>query len=209
MNDDFKVVIILKDLANNFPIFLEQARIKLLKHTKLIGSHCENELVSDVLFTVIDKLKTSILIDRFYQMTKQDRLRLYVLKAISTNTSFFSAPYLQKKLKEKNQPRIFDNYDYFSQIEEPEEREEEDLQFVKDASITIYIKSMLVLPKSKELFGDDYRYYTELFKEYTSTNSSYQTLASKYNIPKSSIAFHLRQVKDKIREELIRTNNLY
>ena len=202
ISKDEKCAYILHDLGKNFPIFLEQARIKLFKQRKICDKNSYMEMVSDVVFSVIDKLKTTEVINRFYDMAKSDKLRLYILKGVSTNSSYVSSPFLQKKLKENNKLRIFDNYDYFIEIESPEEIEEEEIRFATDISTACLIKSMLEKPKATLLFGDDWKYYTMLFKEYVSTNSSYQTLADKYHIPRSSISFHIRQVKNIIKKEL-------
>jgi len=204
-NANEKVAVILNDLAINYNEFLKQAKTKLYKQKRICDVDAYKELVSDVMFSVIQKLNNITDIDRFYKMTLQDKLKLYILKGISTNSSFYSAPFLQKKLKETNRLQVFDNYDYPVQSEEDEN--EILLKEIKENALIADIKSMLEMPRAKEIFGDEYKYYSMLFKEYVSTGASYQTLAIKYNIPKSSIAFHIRIVKEAIRKELNKENN--
>ena len=206
MTKDDKVAFILHDLAKNFDLFTHQAKVKLYKHRKLVGEGQEYEIVSDVLFSVIDKLKTEEIIDRFYNMAEASKLSLYILKAVSTNTSYYSSPYLQKKIKETNHFHIFDNLNYY-QIETPEDYDIEESKLVMDTSIVFAIKDMLEPPKAINIFGkEDWEYYTRIFKEYISSPCSYQSLSDKYDIPKSNIAFHIRKVKNLIKDELDKTN---
>jgi len=240
ITDDEKVAVIPKDLSANFNTFCKQARIKLYKHRKLVGENQERELVSDVMFSVIDKLKNSTTIDRFFKMAVKDRLKLYIFKAISTNTSFYSAPYLQKKIKEANRLELFENRNYYNDfalndesslkdgpwihtsstyqkrlddyknkiiIEPTDDDGEKELSLINDTLIALEIRKMLELPIAPKLFGEDWKYYTQLFKEYVSTDCSYKSLSIKYNIPKSSIAFHIRRTKDIIRNELEKNNH--
>lgn len=195
MNKDEKVEAILSDMSTNYLEFCRQAKIKLYKHAKLCDNNSYKELVSDVLFSVISKLNTTENINKFYKMTEKNKLKLYILKGISTNTSFFSAPFLRKKLQESKRLIFYDNIEYYEEeFDEITEQEEE--------NIINLINSFLEKPKAPELFGEDWKYYTNLFKEYIHTKSTYASLGQKYSIPVSSIAFHIRYVKTKIREEL-------
>ena len=124
---DEKVAFILKDLSLNYKVFLQQAKNKLYKHIKLCGKDAYHELVSDVIYSVIQKLNNIEDINRFYKMTVNNKLRLYVLKGISTNTSYYSAPFLQKKLKENNRLSVFDNINYLMTDENDED------EILKDA----------------------------------------------------------------------------
>jgi hypothetical protein len=189
---------VLDNLADNYDIFLDQARIKLNKHSRLCSQDAYKELGADVIFSIVQKLDSSSNIDFYFSMINEDKLKLYTLKAISTNTSFYSAPFLRQKIQDNNKLLYIDNI-----VNEDEDfKERENKENIQDLLVS-NVKQYLELPKAKELFGEDWHYYTNLFKEYINTESSYSSLSKKYSIPKSSIAFHIRYVKSILRTELL------
>lgn len=201
-NED-KIAYILNDLAKNYQEFLKQATFKLKKQSKILNPDKDaSELVSDVTFSVIDKLKTIESIDRFHYMAWQNTLKLYILKAIDCNTRFYSSPFLRGKLKIHNRTQYDDIKDY---VDDTNDIEVEELR--KEWTVNI-ILDMLEQPNAERIFGEQWWYFTEIFKEYIFNDVSYKDIAIKYSIPVSSISYHLRLCKDLIRAEFKRINKL-
>jgi hypothetical protein len=199
MNKDEKIKLILNDISKNYDEFHKQAWSKLKKQKKILNPSDEyRELVSDVVFSIVDNLKTLKQINRFYNMYRQNKLKLYIFKAIDTNTKYATAPFLRKKIKEYNRLEFLDNTNYhFEEI------------FEDDGFLFYYIMSMLEYPYAKKLFGEDWRYYTTLFKEYINDiDSTYTSIEKKYGLPSSTLYREISFVKEKIKEEL-KKNNLF
>lgn len=201
MNKDDKIKVILDDIANNYEEFQKQAKEKLKKQTSILNPNDNyRELISDVMFSIVDNLKTVKEINKYYNMCKQNKLRLYIFKAIDINTKHATSPFLRKKLKEYNRCELVENY-YFEEI------------FNDDGFLFYYIMAMLEYPYAKKVLGEDWKYYSELFKEYINDiDSSYASIEKKYGLPSSTLHREINYVKDKIKAELkklgLNKNNL-
>jgi len=146
------------------------------------------ELVSDVIYSIISKLDNDTYVNKYYEMLQNNGLFLYIVKAINTNAKFKRAPFLQKKLKQKNRISYIDNVCLNENDKAYTDQEEE----VLDEVI-----SCLTPENAKQLFGKQWKYYSTIFHEYYfNTKTTYQSLSEKYRIPKSSISRDLVQAKN-------------
>jgi len=194
MTNDDKVAYILNNMSINFNEFLKQAKYKLFKQYTIVNSDSYKELVSDILYSIINKLNTNDNINRFYNMAIKNTLKLFIFKAIDSNSRFFTAPFLRNKIKEYNRITYTDKYhDIIDNVNDNNEEDE-----IK----TDLVLNMLEPINAKRIFGEQWEYYTIIFKEYIFEKTSYKKLSSKYNIPISNLYFHIRWIKEKIREEL-------
>ena len=200
MTKDDKIAFVLNDISNNYNTFIKQADNHLQKHSRLSDS-TGSELMSDILFSIIEKLNTTKNINRYYDMALNDRLRFYISKAIFVNTYYFKSPFLRAKFKQNNRYTVIETKDYLFAIQEPTDFDNQDESTKEKMSADLL--SMLEYPRAQQVFGEDWKYYTKILKEYIATpECTYKSIAEKYGIPFSSIAFHIRYAKDKIREEL-------
>jgi hypothetical protein len=194
MTNDDKVAYILNNMSINFNEFLKQAKYKLFKQYTIVNSDSYKELVSDILYSIISKLNTNDNINRFYNMAIKNTLKLFIFKAIDSNSRFFTAPFLRNKIKEYNRITYTDKYhDIIDNVNDNNEEDE-----IK----TDLVLNMLEPINAKRIFGEQWEYYTIIFKEYIFEKTSYKKLSIKYNIPISNLYFHIRWIKEKIREEL-------
>lgn len=201
---------ILDDIALNLKDFEEQAKIKLFKRSHLLNTKTDHlELISDIIDSIVNKFDNEITLRRFYYMAIHDKLRLYIFKAIDTNCSSYSAPFLQKKLKNKKIYPLIENLniqdegydgmdsDQIKYYELPEEK-----RLIVDK---VYL--MLEPVRAKELFGDHWKYFANLFLEYIDDpKATYRSIGKKYDVPATSIGSHIQIVKNKIKKELDENN---
>jgi len=192
MNLNKKKNIILEEIATYNPEFLRQAKFKIDKSVapeKLDYL----ELVCDVLFSIINKLDTNEQIDKYWAIHKEGTLFNYLIKAIDTNAKRKNAPFLRKKLKIKNRYIHNEEIKYKHTLYPEPEPVSDQAQFILEC---------LETPKAPLLFGEHWKYYTQLFKEYINNPSTtYQSLADKYNIPKPTISLHIQDLKKILRKE--------
>lgn len=197
MTKSQKTAFILDNIAHNYKEFLKQAKYKLYKQRHIVNEDSYMELVSDVIYSVIEKLNNDESLERFYDMALNGKLKLFILKGIDSNTRFVRAPFLRKKIIENNRIVYIDHLD--NSIKEDENDEE---KIAEDNKRIDKILDIMEPAKAREVFGEDWQYYCIIFKEYIYNKTSYKTIALKYGIPLSSIYFHIRWIKDKIRTEL-------
>lgn len=191
-----KVAFILDNIAHNYPEFLKQAKYKLYKQRHLVDVEGYNELVSDVIYSVVEKLNNIESIERFYNMALNGKLKLFILKGIDSNTRYVKAPFLRKKIIENNRIVYVDHLASNIKEDEEDEKTEIDNQRINN------ILDIMEPTKAIKVFGEDWQYYCIIFKEYVYNKTSYKKIAIKYGIPLSSIYFHIRWMKDRIRKEL-------
>lgn len=210
MTKDQKINAIMNNIALNYNDFQQQAKDKLKKQRKITFSSSDHrELVCDVVYSVINKLNTIENVNRFYNMCKTNKLKLYIFKAIDINTKFVSSPFIQNKLKIFNKGVIIENNNYFDDVSSEETHEYEEIKEAEKDFLFFYIMSLVELPKAKELLGEDWKYYSTLFKEYfCNVNATYLSLENKYGFPSSTLYRDVTYVKNKIKEDLEK-NNIY
>lgn len=209
MNQKIKYNTVLSYLGDNFEEFLSQARIKLYKQKKFLNPNNEfRELVSDIIYSIIEKMedpKHPESIDRFYNMVKSDKLRLYVHKSISINTKFNTSPFLVKKLKEKNRIQLTNNPD----INFIQKTWNVGITFVpedKPSISDVEEKLLIQIDKIKEsenaqrVFGRHWKYYLELIEIYLKYNCSYRKIEEQTQLRNCS--YHYRKIWELIRTEI-------
>lgn len=239
MTKDQKINAIMNNIALNYSQFQQQAREKLKKQRKIVNPSTDyRELVCDVVFSVIKNLNSTENINRFYIMCTHDKLKLYIFKAIDTNTRFNSSPFLRKKLKEFNRFTFLEDVEYSTNISfnntslspkkgkrlnrfillkdvdsvstyDEEQLEDEKNKDKEQEFLYSYIMSLVEPPTAIKLLGEDWRYYSTLFKEYFSdVNTTYMSLEEKYGFPSSTLYRDVTYVKNKIKDHLEK-NNIY
>jgi len=187
----FRKTKILEVISYKYTEFIRQATFKINKFIAN-SSTDPNELVSDVVFSVINKLDDEFYLNKFYKMAEENKLHLYILKGIDSNCRYLNAPFLRSKLKLRNRVIYKDNY-YYDKDDEIYTETEEDL-------LVDYIYTLLSPEKAPEVFGKYHKYYSTIFLEYISEPKiSYQTLANKYDIPKPTLASDIMKIKIKIK----------
>jgi hypothetical protein len=196
MKKEEKINAILENIAFNYNEFQKQAKNKLKKQSKIVNpTEDYRDLVCDVVYSIIDNLKTLKEINRFYKMYKENKLKLYIFKAIDINTRYATSPFLRKKISEYKRFVVLDNINYntnnFEEIYED------------NGFLFYYIMSLIEPPYAKKILGEDWRYYSDLFKEYINdVDSTYVSIEKKYNLPSSTLYRDINYVKNKIKEEL-------
>lgn len=105
MTKDEKKKVIFKDIENNYPEFLRQAKSKLSRYNFRNREH--EDLVSEVTFSVMTKLDSTrdgtFYINKFYIDVLDNRLRLYIFKAINTQaTKVKGNTWIARQLDQKN-----------------------------------------------------------------------------------------------------------
>ena len=130
----------------------------------------------------------------FYKITEDGMMLAYLGKAVDRNARFLNTPYGRKKLLVINRIPVSE----FHHV--PEEEPEclpEDLQKKAD-----FINSLLEPEQAKKIFGDRWKLFVGLIREYTETpGMTYQKLSDKYDIPLGSISYTFVQLKTKLIEQ--------
>jgi len=181
---------IFDDITFHYDEFLRQSHIKVDK--RFANEPTDHiELVSEVLLSIVDKFDDPEQVDRYYEMVQQNMLFNYIVKSINTNTKSLNAPFLREKLRIRNRTVVSDNL-----YVEPGKKSEWDL-------IVDRIYETFEPEAAKRIYGEDWKYYTTIFKEYVENKKcSYEKLSRKYHIPKSNIYRDISEVKRKIRKYL-------
>lgn len=183
---------VLNNMAIHNDEFLRQARIKINRYIYRDPSD-PDELVSDVLFSIIKKLNCSKEINRFHQMAQDDMLFNYITKAIDRNARYLNTPFGRKKLTLLNRTSI--NEILYLPEEAPEELHEDVIAKAE------YIKSLFEPKNAKEIFGDRWKLFKTLIEEYVENpKCTYAELSKKYGIPLGSVSWTFTLMKTKIRE---------
>lgn len=191
MTMDEKRDAILAEMAKYNNEFLSQAKWKINKQFAN-GPTDHIELVSDVIYSIIKKLHSRREVNRFYVMTIENRLHLYILKGIDSNCKYLNAPFLRHKLLQRNRIEITEAYNI------PDE--EEDNNTIERAN---YVKTFLKGTKAKETFGEDWKVYTTILKDYTENpDYTYRDLAKKYGISLGSVAWMMTKLKEKLKRAI-------
>ena len=186
---------ILEYIAKHNEEFLRQAKIKI--NWKFATSKIDNvALVSDIIFTIVNKLDDVTNVNRYFDMIKDNMLFNYICKAISINGKFLTSPFIQDKLKQRNRIVILQDYEYFK-----EEENDEEYEFENEVLTRIF--ELLEPENAKALLGERWQYFVTIFKEYYNTpRATYESLAKKYDIPKPTIALNIMTIKKAIFNKL-------
>ena len=187
---------ILDNIASNYKTFVTQATLKINRQIANDSSDPQ-ELVSDVIFTIIIKLNDTNNVNRYYNMLSDNKLFAYIAKGIDTNAKRPRSPFLRKKLLLKNRIVYNDHID----LEDTPEEENTDREILKNK-----IQNCLTPPTALKIFGSSWKYYTKLLKEYSQPNITYKYLSDKYNIPLSSITYDILTAKKLIKKYINESN---
>jgi len=207
MDKNEKQQFILLYIENYYEDFQKQAYIKLKRSKKILNIKQDlyhQELLSDVLYSIIEKFKDEKKLDRFYLMAKEDKLCLYIYKAIDINCSSFQAPFLQKNIKKRGLP-FNDNIDTgFIQKPAMDSDTEKFEEMSNEKKILIKKVYKLLEPENaKRIFGPHWKYFILIFHEYMDKpKTSYKKIALKYSTSEFSIYNHLHIMYNKIKKEI-------
>jgi hypothetical protein len=192
MTKEEKIDIILNDISLHFQEFLKQAKYKLQKQKKICDDSSYRELVSDIVFSLTIKLDNITHINFYYQMVLNNKLYLYILKGIDTNTRYPRSPFLYKRIKEMN--RIQHNDNYFH-------KDTDEFCFSnKEERILDEIYLMLTPERAPHIFGIEWKYYIALIEFYITNPKSYSKIEKIDNIKSSP--YYYRKCWRLIRQEL-------
>lgn len=179
-----------------------QANYKLL-HRYRTDSSDGMLLVSEVLCSFYEKLRNAQNVCRFHQLFLDNKLHLYLFKCINTNARSASAPFIQSKIKSRKDLEYKDNI-YLHEEDVILEKEQEEIE---EDEILIRIKTILNRKEARQLFGDKYKYYTELFKLYAIEGYTIKEIAERFSASYPTVQKHLLFVRRKIKKLL--TNEGY
>ena len=184
MYDDPRIIEIMNFLGTNYKEFLRQSKFKLkFKHNEA------TDLLSDVIDRFCNNLKKNPkYIDKYYHMYLDKKLFGYICKIIDNNIKFPTSPWRYNKTP---------NHLEFNEFVYIQEK-----QLDNNEEIIKKIYSYFENNKGKELFGNHWQYYRDIFLEYVQSDQTYIRIATKYNITESSVYNHIRYVKTIIREQL-------
>ena len=172
-----------------------------------------DELLSDVIYSIVSKLDDETKLKRFHVMAVENKLRLYIFKSIDINCRSFKAPYLQSKINKK---RIAfynrDDMSHIGSIDLEHEPMDSDTKKLSEMSLEKQhlvkeVYKLLEPGPAKELFGPHWKYFVQIFHDYMDNpKGTYKSISLKYNIPLSSIQNHLQIVYKKIRNKIDEKN---
>ena len=175
----------------HYPEMVKQARKKLhFKHWE--DSSAPVELVNSVLAPILIKIKEQEAFrKKAIRLVEEDKLFLYLIKAIDSNSKFPSSPFLRNKLKIYKHKEITDDI----QLSEEEVQEEQ-------LELEDKLNSLLNKDNFDRLFGKYSCLYLEITLQYAKPGSTYKSIADYYGISKSSVAAAIINVKTKLKTEL-------
>lgn len=182
---------------------VRQARIKIDRRLAPDPS-APAELVSDVYFSIIEKLDNSQFLKRMVETYEKGQLLAYLGKAIDVNARFLNAPFLKSKIKQKNRIVIeTSGSKYRQRISEPAFSEDE------QKALDI-IEECMEPQRAKELLGPHWKYYTTILEEYIKEpDISYQDLADHYGIRKRTLGRDIRIIKGVLKQQIYRDVSIY
>lgn len=221
-----KLNFILLNIAENYNEYLKQTEIKL-RYAKL-NPFLSRELISDVIFSLIERCSDPKVENKFYKLTLNNKLFNYVIKSIDINCKHSTAPFLRNKIKEDNRITINESI-FTSEISYATPRIWSALtprqikitKFIyknnkiwksltkeKKIETIIFIEKLLTdKTKYKKIFGEYWKYYVTIFNEYINNKQiTYKYLSEKYNIKWSQIFLNFKTIKSILIKEI--ENNL-
>ena len=175
----------------HYPEMVKQARKKLhFKHWE--DSSAPVELVNSVLAPILIKTKENEpFCEKLTKLVEEDKLFLYLIKSIDSNSKFSSAPFLRNKFKFNKHRELTDA------VQLPEEESIEEQIEMEEK-----LASMLNKDTFDALFGKYSYTYLEITLQYAKPGSTYKSIADYYGISKSSVAAALINVKARLKQEL-------
>jgi hypothetical protein len=199
MNLEEKKTILFKDIEKHYDEFIRQSKMKLNRqYAPEHNSHLE--LVSDVIFSIVNKFDNEEIVDKYLEMYNDGMFFNYITKAINTNAKSLNAPFLYNKLKIRNRITIIENYKYDKETEDTQEKT--DKQEIAEKIIRSFEPDI-----APSIYGNEWRYYTKIYKEYIEDpNMTYSKISLKYNIPLGSIAYDMRIMKEMILDYIQKQN---
>ena len=195
--------LILTYIGNNYEDYLKQSKRKLIANRY----NCRNEydeLVSTVVFSIVNRLEDNPFLEKCFNMAKGNELNLYIFKSIDINSRSNTAPFLKDK---------YLNYEYIELGEvDVEAMDNDTIKFnelsedKKQKVLQIYY--LLSDTSARTLFGDHWKYFVLLLHEYIDNpKASYKSIARKWGVPASSISYHINTIKKVILNKLNTNEN--
>lgn len=184
--------IILAEINHFYPLFLKKAE-QIIDRKIAPEPQDPMELTSEVFFSILNKMDSSIYIDRIYNMIENQNFYSYLNRSIFLNARSKRAPFLFEKLKLRN--RI---------IFCPEINPEPDTGYEDtNGELITFIESLLVPPKSVQVFGPHWKYYVNLLDDYCKDpDATHESIAKSYGLHKSSISYSFKQLRKIIQNEV-------
>lgn len=198
-------------IGNHYLEFQRQSKLKLKANRKLLNFNIDldhNELLSDVIFSVVNKFDDDLKLDRFYKMAKENQLSLYIFKSIDINCHSFKAPYLQSKIHKKRIAFYRQDMSKIGNLIEDDKPQDSDTRKLntmtnKQQELIKQVYELMKPESAERLFGPHWKYFVRIFHDYMDNpKGTYKNIALKYDVPLSSIRNHLQLIYKKIRDEI-------
>lgn len=176
-----------------YPEMIRQAKIKLnFRYCEDDSAHIE--LVDSVLAPFLTKVKSDpVFLKKMTSLMSENKLFLYLIKAIDSNAKFPSSPYLRSKIKLRRFKRIEDELNLSSEAEDISDQIE----------IENKLDELLTDSAFDDMFGRKMGFfYLELIRAYSKPHSTYKSIAEYYGISKSAVAAAIMVIKARLKEEL-------
>jgi hypothetical protein len=184
--------IILAEINHFYPLFLKKAEQII---DKKIAPEPQDpmELTSEVFFSILNKMDSSIYIDRIYNMIENQNFYSYLNRSIFLNARSKRAPFLFEKLKLRNRIILVEGINHKPDIEYDDSNDE----------LLLFIDTLLSPPKAIQVFGPHWKYYVNLLDDYCKDpDATHESIAKSYGLHKSSISYSFKQLRKIIQNEV-------
>jgi len=188
MTSNDKRQTIVNEIASNYDKLKLQCVIDL-KFYHIFRNLNPDELLSDIIFNFLNKLDSSIYLEKIYTIQQKGKLIPYIGKSIDIQSRYTKAPFLQKRVKDFNKTEFIELY---YNIEE----ETSDEPIIDDEKLVEEILNTLAEIEQKKLLGPYSFYYVELFNQYIKNEKiTYKELAEKYKLSPTTVNRDMVYVK--------------
>jgi len=193
-------------IGDYIELFYKQAYWKIKKRKPYITSDSDHkELVSDVIYSIMNNLDSQKSVNFYYEMAVDQKLHLYILKAIDTNCRSGSAPFHYNRSKLKHYKIFNEQLHGINDNDKAMDADTKTLSEYSDNKILIIKKiyKLLEADNAKRLLGDDWKYYTTLFYDYINEPyATYKSISENYRVSESTIFKHINKVKKMLHTNL-------
>lgn len=186
-----------KEFENNAKAIYKQK----IENNIVINQNDHYELLGNIIFSILERIKDEKQLDHFYIMAKEDKLCSYIRRSIYINCFSLKAPFLFNKKR-----FIYDNNlnsGLMDQKSMDSDTRKLNNMTDKQQELIKQVYKCLEPENAKRLFGTHWKYFVVLFRDYMNNpKGTYKKIALNYGVPMSSIQNHLQMVYKKIRNEI-------
>jgi hypothetical protein len=173
-------------ISENYDYLMQQTKTMLYLNGDTNINDQASTILNEILIRILEKPK-----DNYYHMIANNKMRSYVVSAISTNVKSITSPHQYGRRR----------YKYTDNVIYLENKMHEQHTDVNDHEQMVVDKIYSILNSTEELkqiYGTQWRYFKTLLLEYIEPEANNRTISRKLNIPYHQIVAHLLYARSQL-----------